>query len=119
MKDLRISSRQRLDDAVKAVTAVATGEGTDCSIPMRWAMDRKADFDGFAIYTDGQTWAGPQHPVQAIAAYRGTRVQAARMVSVAFVAYGNSVVDGSDAGMLDVVGFDTAAPVLISDFLRG
>ena len=119
VKDLRISSRQRLDDAVKAVTAVATGEGTDCSIPMRWAMDRKADFDGFAIYTDGQTWAGPQHPVQAIAAYRGTRVQAARMVSAAFVAYGNSVVDGSDAGMLDVVGFDTAAPVLISDFLRG
>jgi 60 kDa SS-A/Ro ribonucleoprotein len=116
-KELRISPRQRLDDAVAAVAAIARGEGTDCSIPMRWALDRRADVDAFAIYTDGQTWAGPQHPVQAMAAYRGARVPAARMVSVAFVAYGSSVVDGSDAGMLDVVGFDTAAPALISDFL--
>lgn len=118
-KDLRISPRQRLDDAVAAVASVARGEGTDCSIPMRWAVERKVDFDGFAIYTDGQTWAGPQHPVQAMAAYRGARVPAAKMVSVAFVGYGTSVVDGSDGGMLDVVGFDTAAPALIADFLGG
>jgi 60 kDa SS-A/Ro ribonucleoprotein len=39
-------------------------------------------------------------------------------VSVAFAGYSSSVVDGADAGMLDVVGFDTAAPVLIADFLR-
>ena len=117
-KDLRISPRKRLDDAVNSIAAVARGEGTDCSMPMRWAAERKADFDGFAIYTDGQTWAGPQHPVQAMTAYRRGRVPAAKMVSVAFVGYGTSVVDGSDAGMLDVVGFDTAAPVVIGDFLR-
>jgi 60 kDa SS-A/Ro ribonucleoprotein len=117
-KELRISPRQRLDDAVRAVAAVARGEGTDCSVPMRWALARKADFDGFAIYTDGQTWAGPQHPVQALAAYRGARVPTARLVSVGLVAYGSSVVDGSDGGMLDVVGFDTAAPMLIGDFFR-
>jgi len=118
-KDLRISPRRRLDDAVKSIAAVARGEGTDCSIPMRCAIDRKADFDAFALYTDGQTWAGPQHPVQAMATYRDIRVRTAKMVSVAFVGYGNSVVDGSDAGMLDIVGFDTAAPTLITDFLRG
>lgn len=117
-KELRISPRQRLDDAVAAVAKVARGEGTDCAIPMRWAAERKADFDAFAIYTDGQTWAGPQHPIQAMAAYRGARVPAAKMVSVAFVGYGTSVVDGSDGGMLDVVGFDTAAPAVIADFLR-
>jgi 60 kDa SS-A/Ro ribonucleoprotein len=83
---------------------------------MRWALQRRADFDGFAIYTDGQTWAGPEHPVQAMAAYRGARVLLAKMVSVAFVGYGHGLVDGSDAGMLDVVGFDTAAPTLIGGF---
>ena len=118
VKDLRISPRKRLDDATQAIGSVAKGEGTDCSIPMRWAAARKADFDAFTIYTDGQTWAGPQHPVQAIAAYRGARVHDAKMVSVAFVGYGSTVVDGTDAGMLDVVGFDTAAPMLIADFLR-
>lgn len=118
-KELRISSRQRLDDVVSTIAKVSRPEGTDCAIPMRWAAERRADFDAFALYTDGQTWAGPQHAVQAIAAYRGARVADAKMVSVAFVGYGNSMVDGSDAGMLDVVGFDPAAPVLIADFLRG
>lgn len=117
-KELRISPRQRLDDVVSTLAKIAKGEGTDCSIPMRWAAERRADFDAFALYTDGQTWAGPQHPVQAMAAYRSERVGGAKMVSVAFVGYGTSVVDGSDAGMLDIVGFDTAAAVLIADFLR-
>lgn len=118
-KALRISPHRRLDDVVSTIASVSQPEGTDCSIPMRWAMKQRADVDAFALYTDGQTWAGPQHPVQAMAAYRGARVAEAKMVSVAFVGYGNSVVDGSDAGMLDVVGFDTAAPALIADFLRG
>jgi 60 kDa SS-A/Ro ribonucleoprotein len=32
---------------------------------------------------------------------------------------GFSIADPSDAGMLDVVGFDTATPQLISDYARG
>jgi len=118
VKNLRISPRHRLDEVMKAIGAVAQGEGTDCSLPMRWATARKADFDAFTIYTDGQTWAGPQHPIQAVAAYRSARVSASKMVSVAFVGYRSSVVDGSDVGMLDVVGFDTAAPAVIADFLK-
>lgn len=119
VKELRISTRRRLDDVVSTIAKVSQPEGTDCAVPMRWAAERRADVEAFAVYTDGQTWAGPQHPVQAMAAYRGARVAGAKLVSVAFVGYGNSVVDGSDAGMLDVVGFDTAAPVLIADFVRG
>jgi 60 kDa SS-A/Ro ribonucleoprotein len=118
-KELRISPRQRLDDAIAAIAAVARAEGTDCAVPMRWAIDRRADFDAFVLYTDGQTWAGPQHPAQAVAEYRRLRVPAARMVSVAMVAYGTGIADRADAGMLDVVGFDTAAPALIADFVRG
>jgi 60 kDa SS-A/Ro ribonucleoprotein len=34
-------------------------------------------------------------------------------------ATGFSIADPRDAGMLDVVGFDTAAPNLIADFCRG
>jgi 60 kDa SS-A/Ro ribonucleoprotein len=118
-KEVRISARQRLDDVMKVIAKVSKPEGTDCSIPMRWALDRKADFDVFSIYTDGQTWAGPQHPVQAMAEYRRKRVADAKMVSVSMVGYGNSVVDGNDARMLDVVGFDTAVPALITDFVKG
>lgn len=76
-----------------------------------------ASFDRTGRVECGQARAGPQHPVQGMAAYRGARVAAAKMVSVALVGYGTSVVDGSDGGILDVVGFDTAAPAVIADFL--
>jgi 60 kDa SS-A/Ro ribonucleoprotein len=32
---------------------------------------------------------------------------------------GFSIADPNDPGMLDVVGFDTATPQLVSDFARG
>ena len=40
----------------------------------------------------------------------------ARLVVVGMVSNGFSIVDPADPGMLDVVGFDTATPQLISDF---
>ena len=43
----------------------------------------------------------------------------AKLVVVGLVSNGFSIADPDDAGMLDVVGFDTAAPALIADFLRG
>jgi 60 kDa SS-A/Ro ribonucleoprotein len=42
-----------------------------------------------------------------------------RLVVVGMVSNGFSVADPTDPGMLDVVGFDTATPQLISDFARG
>jgi 60 kDa SS-A/Ro ribonucleoprotein len=38
---------------------------------------------------------------------------------VGMVSNGFSIADPSDAGMLDVVGFDTAAPQLMADFAAG
>lgn len=39
-----------------------------------------------------------------------------KLVVVGMVANGFSIADPNDAGMMDVVGFDTATPMLISDF---
>jgi 60 kDa SS-A/Ro ribonucleoprotein len=38
---------------------------------------------------------------------------------VGMVSNGFSIADPSDGGMLDVVGFDAAAPAVIADFIRG
>jgi 60 kDa SS-A/Ro ribonucleoprotein len=40
-------------------------------------------------------------------------------VVVGMVSNGFSIADPADQGMLDVVGFDTTTPQLISDFARG
>jgi 60 kDa SS-A/Ro ribonucleoprotein len=115
--DLNISSRQRLDDVVAAVSNLPFG-GTDCALPMLHATKKGLDVDAFVIYTDSETWAGTIHPVQALQRYRDKTGIPAKLVVVGMVSNGFSIADPDDAGMLDVVGFDTAAPNVISDFIR-
>ena len=75
--------------------------------------------DVFLILTDSETWAGDIHPVQALAEYRRASGIDPRLVTVGLVSNGFSIADPNDPGQLDVVGFDTATPQLISDFARG
>jgi 60 kDa SS-A/Ro ribonucleoprotein len=115
-RPLSISPRQRLDDVVKATSGLAFG-GTDCALPMRWALRNKAEIDAFIVYTDSETWFGDIHPVQALNAYRKVMGIPAKLVVVGMVANKFSIADPDDAGMMDVVGFDTSAPNVISDFI--
>jgi len=115
---LPISPRQRLDDAVQSVSGLPFG-GTDCALPMLYAQKVGREIDTFVIYTDSETWAGDVHPAQALRDYRASTGIDARLVVVGMVSNGFSIADPADPGMLDVVGFDTATPQLISDFARG
>jgi 60 kDa SS-A/Ro ribonucleoprotein len=115
---LVLSPRQRLDDAVKTVSDLPFG-GTDCALPMLYAQAREREIDAFIVYTDAETWAGDIHPVQALRDYRRASGIDARLVVVGMVSNAFSIADPTDPGMLDVVGFDTATPQLISDFARG
>jgi 60 kDa SS-A/Ro ribonucleoprotein len=115
---LAVSRRQRLDDVVKAVSGLGFG-GTDCALPMLAARDAKEKVDAFVVYTDSETWYGRVHPVQALEEYRQKSGIAARLVVVGMESNGFTIADPADGGMLDVVGFDAAAPAVISDFISG
>lgn len=115
VSELLISPRQRLDNVCKTVSRLPMG-GTDCSLPMLYALDRKLDIDCFIVYTDNETWHGDIHPYQALRLYREKTGIAAKLVVVGMTATEFSIADQSDAGMLDVVGFDAAAPAIIADF---
>jgi 60 kDa SS-A/Ro ribonucleoprotein len=115
--ELAISPRQRLDDAVTEVGRHPMG-GTDCALPMIWATKHRIDVDTFCVYTDNETWAGNVHPAQALRAYRDARGIPAKLVVVGMTSNGFSIADPNDAGMLDVVGFDTSTPPVIADFAR-
>lgn len=113
-----ISRRQRLDDAMAGFPN--TGQGTDCSLPMRYAIDKNKTYDAFVQYTDSQSWYGRrEHPWQALQTYRQKTGLDARSVVVSMVANQYSTNDQNDAYSLDVVGFDTATPGLISEFISG
>jgi 60 kDa SS-A/Ro ribonucleoprotein len=115
---LTITPSMRLDQAVKTVSNLPFG-GTDCALPMLYALEKGISADAFVVYTDSETWAGNIHPVQALRQYREKTGIAAKLVVVGMVSNGFSIADPTDAGMLDVVGFDAAAPAVIADFIRG
>lgn len=114
---LTISPRQRLDDVIKTVSNLPFG-GTDCSLPMVYALRNKLPVDVFAVYTDSETWAGPIHPVQALREYRNKMGIPAKLIVVGMTSNSFSIADPTDAGMLDCVGFDTATPSVMADFAR-
>jgi 60 kDa SS-A/Ro ribonucleoprotein len=112
---LGISPRERLDDAVRRTNGLPFGR-TDCALPMLYATERSIEVDVFVVYTDSETWSGQIHPVQALRQYREKTGIPAKLIVQAFVANRFSIADPNDAGMLDVIGFDTAVPTLIRDF---
>ncbi|WP_437903000.1 TROVE domain-containing protein [Sorangium sp. So ce327] len=115
---LSISPEQRLDDVLRAVNGLPFG-GTDCALPMVWAKRNRVEVDAFVIYTDNETWAGGVHPFQALREYRQAMGRPARLIVVGMTSTGFSIADPTDPGMLDVVGFDGAAPQVMADFTRG
>jgi 60 kDa SS-A/Ro ribonucleoprotein len=115
---LALSARQRLDDAV-AMTAGLPFGATDAAQPILYAQQRRLEVDAFVVYTDSETWAGEVHPSVALRRYRQATGIAARLVVVGLTSNGFTLADPADAGMLDVVGFDAAAPALIGDFVAG
>jgi 60 kDa SS-A/Ro ribonucleoprotein len=112
-----ISPKMRLADVIKAVERIPMG-GTDCALPMLWAARNKVKVSGFITYTDSETWAGKIHPAQALREYRREFVADAKAVVVGMTSNGFTLADPNDRGMLDIVGFDTSAPAVISDFIR-
>lgn len=115
VEPLSIRPEQRLDDAIRTIGELPMGP-TDCSLPMLYALERDMAVDVFVVYTDSETWHGEIHPVQALRLYRERTGIAAKLVVVGMASSGFTIADPEDAGMLDVVGFDTAVPQLLNHF---
>jgi 60 kDa SS-A/Ro ribonucleoprotein len=112
-----IGKRSSLAEVDKRMDGMPFG-GTDCSLPMLYALQYKIPVDVFTVYTDNETWAGQMHPSQALRMYREKMGIRAKLIVVGMTATEFSIADQNDHGMMDVVGFDTAAPVVMADFAR-
>lgn len=117
MQRINITAKSSLAEVEKTMRAVDWG-GTDCALPMLHALKNKWPVESFIIYTDNETWSGYVHPAKALQRYRQVMGIPAKLVVVGMTATEFSIADPEDAGMLDVVGFDTAAPNVMNDFLR-
>jgi 60 kDa SS-A/Ro ribonucleoprotein len=115
--ELPIGRDERLRDVLER-TGDLPFQATDCALPMLYALEHRVAVDVFVIYTDNETWAGTIHADEALRRYREVTGIAAKLVVVGMTSTGFTLADPNDAGMLDVVGFDTAAPAVIADFAK-
>lgn len=117
-RQLQITPKMRLKDALKHTQDRNFG-GTDCALPMQYALEAKLEVDVFVVYTDNETWAGQVHPTQALKLYRDRMGIPAKMIVIGLCSNGFTIADPKDPGMLDVVGFDTSVPQAMREFVVG
>jgi 60 kDa SS-A/Ro ribonucleoprotein len=116
--NIDITANDTLQSAVSKVSRLPFG-GTDCALPMLYSLANKLNFHNYVVYTDNETWVGDIHPSQALKKVRQQLGVPGRLAVVGMIANQFSIADPNDGGMLDVVGFDTAAPAIMADFFRG
>lgn len=118
LTDLGISARTDLATAMRKVERNNWG-GTDCSLPITWAMQEKVEVDTFVVLTDNDTWAGDIHPFEALKEYRRKTGINARMAVLGVQATDFTIADKDCDFMLDMIGFDSNAPRVLADFSAG
>ena len=116
LKSIPLNKKHTFAQAAKMVAGY-NGGGTDCALPMLYALKEKIPVDVFQVYTDNETWAGEVHPVQALQEYRQRMGIPAKLVVFGMAADEFTIADPNDAGMLDVVGLDSSVPAAVASFL--
>jgi len=112
---LDITAEDTLAQVISKIGRLPFGR-TDCGAPMEYARRHRYDVDAFIMYTDNET--GRQtDPVRAMRGYRESSGINAKLIVNAMTATNFTIADPNDPGMLDVVGFDSAAPQVMANFI--
>lgn len=111
----QLNRNMSLTEVTSAISNLPFG-GTDCAQPMLWALKERIEADVFVVYTDCETWAGEITPVEALNRYRKAMGIPAKLIVVGMTATEFTIADPDDSGMLDIAGFDSAAPQVMANF---
>ena len=106
-----------LADAIRGTDDVFGG--TDCALPMKYATDHNIQIDAFIVYTDSETYAPTVHPQVALEIYRKKTGIDAKLVVVGMASNCLSIADPTDKNTLNLAGFDTSTPTIMSMFING
>jgi 60 kDa SS-A/Ro ribonucleoprotein len=117
-RDLGVSPREGLSATLRKTYGLTFGR-TDCSAPMRWALNNNVKVDTFVVITDNETYAGSIKPTQALKQYRDATGINARLAVMGVASTGFTIADPQDRGQMDFVGFDSNAPRVLTDFSAG
>ncbi len=106
-----------LNDAIRGTDD--TFGGTDCAMPMKHAADHNIPIDAFIVYTDSETYAPTVHPQVALELYRKKMGIEAKLIVVGMASNCLTIADPKDKNTLNLAGFDTSTPTIMSMFISG
>lgn len=115
LEHLGLSAKDNFETVLQKISGLNFGR-TDCAQPMLDALEKKLNVDKFVIYTDNETWCGNIHPFQALEKYRKAINPNAKLIVCAMTPTNFSIANPADEKMLDICGFDTSTPNIISKF---
>lgn len=118
IRDVGINSSQDLDTVINKVSKL-NGGGTDCSLPMIYALQNKIPVDVFVVMTDSENNPGREQPSVVLQRYRDQMGIDARLVVYCLTSSNRTIANPNDRGMLDCVGFDSASPRILREFSLG
>ena len=109
VSDLGITKHTSLAEACR-ITGSKTFGSTNIPAVIDYARTHKIDVDAYVVLTDNETYMGG-HVCEKL---KGDE----KFITCAMEANEFTVADPNNANMLDIVGFDTATPQLISEFIK-
>lgn len=113
-KDLGITASDSFSSACQKTNNQTFG-GTDATVAYQWAIANKVHVDVFCFWTDSESWAGFNHPCQALAQYRKAVNPSAKAVYTTISSNQITLVDPKDPLSFDFGGFDPSIPKAIQE----
>tara|TARA_Y100000768_G_scaffold379105_1_gene354378 strand:- start:18191 stop:20017 length:1827 start_codon:yes stop_codon:yes gene_type:complete len=93
--------------------------GTDCSLPMQYAIDNELRPEVFIILTDNETNCNQIPPSEAISNYRKiSGIDNAKLIVVAMTSNNFTIADPNDENSLDVTGFNNETMHTIVEYIN-
>lgn len=117
LRDLQISPSSSFSEIMKK-TDINNFGSTNPGLLMEHASKNGIEVDTFIVITDNEVNSG-SHPSTLLKQYRDKTGFNAKLVVMGMTATDFTIADPSDRGMMDVCGFDSNAPKVVSDFSAG
>lgn len=117
-RDLGITATDSFSSALNKASNQNFG-GTDASVAYDWMIKNKFKADVICFWTDSESWAGNNHPSQALAQYRKKVNPNIKAVYITLAPYQFTLVDPQDPLSWDMGGFDPGIPRIIQMLANG
>ncbi|KAK3099193.1 hypothetical protein FSP39_000835 [Pinctada imbricata] len=118
LRQLQVNHTDKLNTVIETCKGIPSGD-TDCALPILHALEKKEKYDVFIVYTDSETYFGNTHPADALKQYSYSLKTQTKFIVCGMTSNGFTLANPEDPFMMDVVGFDSNAPMAIMNFING